>query len=1365
MQRCQTWAVVSCAVVAAALVTPVVGDAGDVVVPGGVVLDMVADPAQNALYASIATANEIVKVSFDTASVTARVTVPEAIELLAIAPDGSRLYVTLRYNYEVLVYDLPGLTYLLTYDLSVYSHITGIVAGSTRLYVYAGGSISIVDLATDAEIFWGSLHPSHDVDDLILNPDETKAFSVNYGQPNRVWMHDIADDIPIHVGNDCYGCLGRNGDDADISPDGSLLYIAGSDPQDFVQVNAVPEAGHFVEKHSILTGYHPVAVATSADGALAYVGIWGDDHMVAAVRTSDWLPFRLESLVHFVHEESFVVSTNGTAIAAVADGPYPNRIEIVDFSGLPPNRGGVRLRPVDGSEGVPVGNAEIVGAPFRSGSGWLDFPAGILGHAPLEAGQHTFDLEAAGYASQTIQVTITPGSWTDLGEIQMTRAGDFPDPDRLCASPAAPSGATSTVQFHGRDFHPAATLTSENIDVTIDDFTWVNWSTIDATVTVDAGTPTGSRSDLRVSNPGGGFDYGYLFVLEPGESSPGFRNAAVVTDESAATVDIEVIRTGSAEGMVSVDWITSDSSATAGQDYAANSGTLTWLDGESLPQTITLAIYQDVEVEGSETFTVDLSNVVGGELGAITQSTMTIIDDDASYLQFSASSYADDEDGGSVQVTVTRTVNTDVAASVDYTTSNGTATEPGDYTLTAGTLSWVDGDSSPQAIDVPVFDDGDAEGNETLTVTLSNPSADAVLGDPSEAGLTIIDNDGSVLTLSTDTIDVNERDGSATVSVLRTNSVSGAVTVNYATSDGTATDGQDYTAASGTLNWADGEGGAMSFSIPLIEDGLMEPDETVTIDLSSPTGPSAIGVPGSAVLTIADNDGTGFQFSSDSFQASETDGSVEITVQRVGNTTGVATIQYATGAGSATAGADYEHVAGTLSWAGGDGTDKAFAVNLIDDAVTEFIETVSLELSNPTGNASLGDPATATLNIEDDESIETRINTIAEYAQMRPRVATGATGAAVVVWDSWRQDGWGWGVYGQRLNAAGDPVGGEIHVSVTTDEDQMTPAVAAAADGSFVVVWQGDVASGTAIFARRYDSSGTPLGGESVVNSSTSGNQTVPRVAFDGNGRSMVVWQGRDASGAGVFARVFGADGAPLADEFAVNTTTPLSQDLPAVAGSSVGGFVVVWESYTQDDGLSDGVIGRRFGSTGAALGGEILVNDSVAGDQELPAVAAAGDGRFIVVWEDDAGIDGSLGSIQGRWFDGVGSPIGGDFQINVYTVGDQGRPVVAAEPDGRTVVVWEGRGGQDGSEIGVYQRILLDNGTFAGDEIQLNTYISQSQYQPAVACSSVGGAFGVWTSEGQDGSVEGVYGVSWPLPPTRLIFADDFESGDTTAW
>jgi hypothetical protein len=99
-----------------------------------------------------------------------------------------------------------------------------------------------------------------------------------------------------------------------------------------------------------------------------------------------------------------------------------------------------------------------------------------------------------------------------------------------------------------------------------------------------------------------------------------------------------------------------------------------------------------------------------------------------------------------------------------------------------------------------------------------------------------------------------ENQGSATITVVRDGGTTGAVSVTYATSDGTALDGLDYIGVTGTLHWGDGDGLPKSFAVPLLDDALVEGDETVLLELTDPTGGALLGVPATAVLTIIDDE-------------------------------------------------------------------------------------------------------------------------------------------------------------------------------------------------------------------------------------------------------------------------------------------------------------------------------------------------------------------------------------------------------------------------------------------------------------------------------------------------------------------------------
>ncbi len=216
--------------------------------------------------------------------------------------------------------------------------------------------------------------------------------------------------------------------------------------------------------------------------------------------------------------------------------------------------------------------------------------------------------------------------------------------------------------------------------------------------------------------------------------------------------------------------------------------------------------------------------------------------------QFSMSGYTVDEAAGMAVITVTRQGGSGGLFTVDYATANGTATEGTDYTATSGTLTFNMGENS-KTFAVPILDDGVPEANETVLLTLSDPTGAATLGTPSSAVLAIRDNDQpGALRFSMASYVVNESDGMATITVVR-DSGGGTVSVHYATADGLAQNGMDYTPTSGVLTFAPGQT-SQSFTIPINDDFAAEGNETVLLTLSDPTGGATLGSPSSAVLTI-----------------------------------------------------------------------------------------------------------------------------------------------------------------------------------------------------------------------------------------------------------------------------------------------------------------------------------------------------------------------------------------------------------------------------------------------------------------------------------------------------------------------------------
>ena len=214
-------------------------------------------------------------------------------------------------------------------------------------------------------------------------------------------------------------------------------------------------------------------------------------------------------------------------------------------------------------------------------------------------------------------------------------------------------------------------------------------------------------------------------------------------DTSFATVDVTL---SAASGLdVSVDWTTADDTATvADNDYIADAGQLDFAPGET-SKTVLIEVVGDVASEGDETFDVVISSPVNATLGGTTDVVVTIVDNDpippgSAVLTVTGTSK---REGGAGTTTltfsVTRSGETSTAVDVDFALSDGTASAPTDYTPATGNLAFV-ADQTEGTIDVTVHGDGTLEHNETLFLSLLNPSAGAAISTGQATG-TIVNDD------------------------------------------------------------------------------------------------------------------------------------------------------------------------------------------------------------------------------------------------------------------------------------------------------------------------------------------------------------------------------------------------------------------------------------------------------------------------------------------------------------------------------------------------------------------------------------------------------------------------------------------------
>lgn len=188
--------------------------------------------------------------------------------------------------------------------------------------------------------------------------------------------------------------------------------------------------------------------------------------------------------------------------------------------------------------------------------------------------------------------------------------------------------------------------------------------------------------------------------------------------------------------------------------------------------------------------------------------------------------------------------------------------------------------------------------------------------------------------------------------------------------------------------------------------------------------------------------------------------------------------------------------------------------------------------------------------------------------------------------------------------------------------------------------------------------------GEILVNTATANNQSGGNIALLPGGGFVVVWSdgsmtGADTSSFAVRGQRFDANGNPVGGEFLVNSTVAGNQSGPTVATLSSGRFVVTWSDASATGGDTSGIAvrGQIFEADGTPVGAEFLINTATANNQSVPAIAELSGGGFVVTWLDNSGVGGDTSgtAVKAQIFDAAGAPVGGEFLANTTTVGSQG--------------------------------------------------------------------------------------------------------------
>ena len=482
---------------------------------------------------------------------------------------------------------------------------------------------------------------------------------------------------------------------------------------------------------------------------------------------------------------------------------------------------------------------------------------------------------------------------------------------------------------------------------------------------VNAGAPeyTTPPNDQRgFPRPVGIVDMGAV-ELNPGTLS--LSSATYNTSEGATFVTITVNRTGGFDGPVSVNYTTTNGTATSGFDYATTSGTLNWADADASPKSFDVPILEDTTFEGSETFNVSLNTVVGATLGTA-NAVVTIADNEAQPTISIADTGVTEGNAGNTPATFNVTLShpSTQTITVDFTPTGGTAAGAIDYQNTGGTVTFLPGDTSEPAV-INVIGDTTDEPNETIEVTLSAPT-NATLADA--LGIATITDDDPTPTVSIG--DVTQVEGTGVPNTLFNFNVtlsgpsSQTVTVDFATAGVSATSGTDFLPNSGTVTFTPGDL-SETIVVQVIADSLDEANETFTVTLSNVNANATI-LDNSGLGTITDDDGAPALSIGDVTLAEGTGGTTNfvfnVTLAPASGQT--VTVDYTTQNGTAIAGSDYTATAGTLTFVAGD-TSESITVPVAADAAFEPDENFTVVLSNAPLASFADDSATGTITNDD----------------------------------------------------------------------------------------------------------------------------------------------------------------------------------------------------------------------------------------------------------------------------------------------------------------------------------------------------------------------------------------------------------------
>jgi hypothetical protein len=354
-----------------------------------------------------------------------------------------------------------------------------------------------------------------------------------------------------------------------------------------------------------------------------------------------------------------------------------------------------------------------------------------------------------------------------------------------------------------------------------------------------------------------------------------------------------------------------------------------------------------------------------------------------------------------------------------------------------------------------------------------------------------------------------------------------------------------------------------------------------------------------------------------------------------------------------------------------------------------------------------------------------------DNTQRKPAIAVNLTGTFVIAWEDKRQTMLrNYDIYCQRYNTNGTPNGNNFQVNDDTGMNhQYNPAVSIDSFGNFVLVWEDYRDGNYNIYCQRYNTSGSALEDNFMVNPSIvplpvyGDSQTNPELAMDDDGNFIVTWTDntKDFNG-NIYCKKYNNSGSSIGTYFTVNDDTDgFSQNNSSIAVRDNGEFIIIWKDNRNGN---DDILTQRYNSSGTEIDNNFRVTDDEgSSDQVIPSIAVDGKGNMIITWQDERN---GHSDIYAQCYDNNCNPLKSDFKVNGdTTASNQEYPSVASCYSGYYVIVWMDYRNDNWD---IYFQLYDKNNNNIGDNIKVNDD-SEDKHQryPGVNMDSNGNFIVVW--------------------------------------